>query len=583
MRNSTSGLSGGMWRWVVAGAAALALSGCGGANDKPRAGANNGSSADDSKVALAVAAPDPMNPPSTSRGLIGTNDAGPSANMAGTSTTSSDRSRPAPVTAQPGEVAPEPDAVQPGGEKFQDYGENPWTTTIDDALSTFAIDVDTASYTLMRNDIQQNGRLPNPSSVRAEEYLNYFDYGYEGPAPGGHPFAVHVEAADSPFSPAKKLLRVAVQGYEVPDADRKPANLVFLIDVSGSMNDVNKLPLLVYSLRQLLDRLDERDTLGVVVYAGRDSVLLQPTRVREKSDIIAKLESLRAGGGTAGAAGIRTAYELAALNYNRDGINRVVLCTDGDFNIGMNGNALVDYVAAQRERGIGLSTFLFGRGNINDAMVEQLANKGNGNHAFIDTRSEAVRAMGEKVVGMLQIIAKDVKIQVEFSPLVGRYRLVGYENRGIADRDFRNDKVDAGELGAGHSVTALYELEMADGWRGQAQNTPVATVRLRYKAPDATINADATEMETVLPAANVGDLFHDASASFRFAASVAWFAQILKRSTNVDRATIDHLIDIARSTAGNNPDRLEFVRLATRASDLPEMYQPVSGSGGTHD
>ncbi|MGE0431295.1 MAG: von Willebrand factor type A domain-containing protein [Planctomycetota bacterium] len=501
-------------------------------------------------------------------------------NTAAPSTVMADRANRG-FVANPGQM---PQPVQPGQpadpqhgrEQFKDYGENPWTVTKEDALSTFAIDVDTASYTLMRNDILQNGRLPERASVRAEEYLNYFNYGYAGPAPGGHPFAVHVECAESPFSPAKKLLRVGVQGYEVPDSERKPANLIFLIDVSGSMNDINKLPLVKYALRQLVDRLDQRDTLGIVVYSGRQAVLLPPTPVNDREAIVRILDGMQAGGGTAGAAGIRTAYELAQQRFQRDGINRVILCTDGDFNIGLTGNALVTEVAAQREKGIGLSTFLFGRGNINDAMVEQLANKGNGNHAYIDTRGEALRAMGEKVTGMLQVIAKDVKIQVEFSDLVAKYRLVGYENRGIADQDFRNDKVDAGELGAGHSVTALYELEMAEGWRGRGTAEAVATVRLRYKGPNAGERAEATELQQQLVAAEVSDVFADASPSFRFASSVAWFAQIMKRSHNVDRATLDRLIAIADATKGADADRAEFVRIAVKASDMAELYEPIA-------
>ncbi|MGE3854947.1 MAG: von Willebrand factor type A domain-containing protein [Planctomycetota bacterium] len=470
-------------------------------------------------------------------------------------------------------------AEYPGTERFKNYGENPWTDTSKDSLSTFAIDVDTASYTLMRSDILVGNKLPAPASVRPEEYVNYFDYDYEPPAKGSHPFAVHLEAADSPYTAGRKLVRVAIKGYEVPSAERKPCNLVFLIDVSGSMG--GRLPLVKHALEQLLERLDSRDTLGIVVYAGREAVLMQPTRVRERGFVRNIINGLQSGGGTAGAAGIRTAYKMAREHYLKDGINRVVLCTDGDFNVGLTGDALVNEVAAQRDHGVGLSTFLFGRGNINDATVEQLANKGNGNHAYIDSPGEAVRAMGEKVVGMLQVIAQDVKIQVEFSnDAVKRYRLIGYENRDIADQDFRNDAVDAGELGAGHSVTALYEAELMPNAETDTDQ-PLATVRLRYKKPDSTSQDEATEMSVSLPMSRISGAFADASPSFQFATAVAWFAQLMKRSQNVERATLDRLIDIARRTAGDDPDRKEFLALAIKASDMPELYEVVKPAGAT--
>ncbi|MCA9544839.1 MAG: von Willebrand factor type A domain-containing protein, partial [Myxococcales bacterium] len=321
-----------------------------------------------------------------------------------------------------GDLAMEGAAYEPGGGEYQPpapqagetyahYGVNDFTDPAEDDLITFGADVDTGSYTLMRSDVMA-GRRPVPAGVRVEEYLNYFDYGLEPPRdPDGVPFAVHTEAAPSPFGEDLHLLRVALKGREVAAEDRPPVNLVFLVDVSGSMSSAGKLDLVTYGLQRLITALRPDDTLGIVVYAGADGVVLEPTPVRERGVILAALQGLQAGGSTNGEAGIRTAYDLAQGAWREGGINRVILCSDGDFNVGLTGQALIDFIDSQRERGLSLSVFGFGRGNYNDRDMEQMADHGNGNYAFIDGRAEADRVMVEGLGGVLHTIAKDVKIQ----------------------------------------------------------------------------------------------------------------------------------------------------------------------------
>jgi Ca-activated chloride channel family protein len=339
---------------------------------------------------------------------------------------------------------------------------NPEVDASEDHLITFAVDVDTASYSIMRGSIEQ-GSLPAPSSVRVEEYINYFDYKY--PAPDNlddAPFAVYMESSNSPFESNKRLVRIGIKGYEVDADQRPPANLVFLLDVSGSMHSANKLGLLKESMSLMLDNLNPTDTISMVTYASGSRVVLNPTPVHNADQIINAIEGLQAGGGTNGAGGIRSAYNLAESAFVEEGINRVILCTDGDFNVGVTGDELYALIEEERERGITLSVFGFGSlGAYNDEQMEQLADRGNGNYTFIDSIREARRAVVDRLTSTIMVIAKDVKIQLEVNPLlIKTYRLLGYENRAIADQDFRNDQVDAGQIGAGHTVTALVEIEL---------------------------------------------------------------------------------------------------------------------------
>lgn len=473
----------------------------------------------------------------------------------------------------PGGAVPDnsaPPASPHDGENYEDYGANPFVAAAEDNLVTFAIDVDTASYTLMRRDVT-DGLLPAPAGVRVEEYINFFDHHLAGPAADDPaPFAVHLEAAPSRFGAGLHLLRVALKGFELSDEDRAPANLVFLVDVSGSMQAPNKIGLVRHALTRLTQTMRPDDTIGIVVYAGADGVLLPPTPVSQRAVILDAVAGLESGGSTNGEAGIRAAYDLAEGAYREGGINRVVLCSDGDFNVGLTGDALLAVIEQFRDRGVTLSVFGFGRGNYNDRDMEQLADRGNGNYAYVDTEREVERALVAGVSGTLQVIAKDVKVQVELNTdLVVRHRLIGYENRDIADDDFRDDAVDAGEIGAGHSVTAYIEVELAEGALAEAGD--LATVRLRYKAPDAAPFDDesALELTHALPVSAVAPSFDDTSDAFRFGAAVAEYAEILRDSPHSEGATFAAIREIAAAAAHPaEPDQAEFVTLVGMAEGL---------------
>ena len=374
----------------------------------------------------------------------------------------------------PTRMEPVPDArhammmPQPAPVDRERYGQlidNPWQTPVDEALSTFSIDVDTASYTNLRRMIQDGASIP-PDSVRLEEMVNYFDYSYAPPT-GEHPFAAHVENAVCPWNPDHQLVRVALKGREIDRSTRAAANLVFLLDVSGSMNDPRKLPLMVQAFELLLEELNASDTISIVVYAGAEGLALPPTHcdAAGRTRVSAALRKLSAGGSTNGGAGIKLAYQLARENFKSGGINRVILATDGDFNVGVTGDGdLVRLVEQNAKSNVFLSVLGFGTGNLNDGMMEAITNKGNGTYYYIDTYQEARRVFLQKLMGTLVTIAKDVKIQVEFNPAhVKRYRLLGYANRMLRKEDFSNDKIDAGDIGSGHTVTAFYEVETGDG------------------------------------------------------------------------------------------------------------------------
>jgi Ca-activated chloride channel family protein len=471
-------------------------------------------------------------------------------------------------------------------ESYASIEENPFRRVSDEALSTFSIDVDTASYSNVRRMLNE-GRLPPPSAVRIEEFINYFRYDYPQPD-AGQPFSITTEVARCPWKPEHRLVLVGLQGRSVSAEDRKPANLVFLIDVSGSMNSADKLPLLVQSMQLLTEHLDHRDRVAIVVYAGASGLVLPSTSGFEQSAIRAALAQLSAGGSTNGGAGIELAYKVAQENYLVEGNNRVILATDGDFNVGITDRgSLVSLIEEKRKSGVFLSVLGFGSGNVKDDTMELLADKGNGNYAYIDSLKEAQKVLGEQVGGTLEVIAKDVKIQVEFNPAtVEAFRLIGYENRILDHQDFHDDTKDAGEIGAGHSVTALYEivpkgipieLPKVDAKRyqpeterlgGSAFSGELMFVKLRHKAPDA----DSSKLiEMPLRATDVE--FRAASENLRFAASVAGFAMLLRRSAYAGDLSFEKVRAFAAESRAFDPGnyRAEFLALAEKAAALPGL------------
>ena len=446
---------------------------------------------------------------------------------------------------------------------------NPWVNTAEEPTSTFSADVDSGSYTITRRDLN-SGVLPTPAEVRTEEFINYFHYDDVGPD-SELPFAVQIESAPSFFGDADDihLLRIGIQADEIPEEERDPVNLIFLLDVSGSMYD--DLDLVRYSMKQLVDKLSPSDTLGIVVYAGAEGVVLPPTAVENKSFIMDALDNLEAGGSTNGEAGIRRAYELAEGAFREDGVNRVVICSDGDMNVGLTGDSLVSLIEDYRETGIFLTTLGFGMGNYQDSQMEQLADHGNGNYAYIDTANEALRVLGDNLVSTLQVVAKDVKIQVSFdADIVERWRLIGYENRVLDNEDFENDLVDAGDIGAGHSVTGLYEIDYVDTLSSvdSADIGIVSRVSIRYKEPTAS---ESTQHDWVLRPDGRMNSFEEASPSFRFAASVAEFAEILRGSPHSEGAQFEDILSIAQQAiddSASTPSKEEFLNLVDIAKVL---------------
>jgi Ca-activated chloride channel family protein len=453
-----------------------------------------------------------------------------------------------------------------GSEDYTRYEVNKLTLTSQDKLSTFAVDVDTASYSIVRRKIMERREVP-AAAVRVEEFLNYFKYGYEGPG-DDRPFAVHMEAAPSPYGNGRHLVRVAVQGKQVSKRERKAAHLVFLVDVSGSMGSPDKLPLAQRSLRILVDNLNEGDTVAMVTYAGATRVVLAPTRMDKKAEIYAAIDDLTSGGSTAMASGMELAYQLALKQVAPNAETRVIVLSDGDANVGNSTHeAILKTISGYVKEGVTLSTIGFGMGNYKDTMMEQLANKGNGNNYYIDSLSQAKRVFQQQLGGTLEVIAQDVKVQVEWNAdAVKAYRLVGYENRDVADRDFRNDKVDAGEIGAGHAVTAVYEVELADGVATRAAAPSLGIVRIRAKKPRGQ---EASEWAYAFDGAMLRSSFAVASADFRWAVAVAGFAEILRQSPYADGWKIDTVLTIARGAQGQgNEERDEFIELVTRAKGV---------------
>ncbi len=450
-------------------------------------------------------------------------------------------------------------------------------------LSTFSIDVDEASYSNVRRYLQ-NGAAPPAGAVRIEELINYFDYDYAKPQ-GGVPFAVHTEIAVCPWSSQHKLIHVGLQGKEIPISNLPSSNLVFLIDVSGSMNEPNKLPLVQASLKMLTDQLREQDNVAIVVYAGSAGLVLPSTSGANKTKIKEAISNLEAGGSTSGGEGIQLAYKTALNHFIKGGNNRVILATDGDFNVGVSSDAaLVRLIEQERERGIYLSVLGFGMGNYKDNKMQQLADKGNGNHSYIDNIDEARKVLVSEFGSTLFTIANDVKIQIEFNPArVQAYRLVGYENRMLAAEDFNDDKKDAGELGSGHTVTALYEIipagvndaftKSVDSFKYQANNKKIAenatnelmTIKLRYKEPDASTSK--LMVHTVMDASKK---WESTSDNFRFSAAVAEFGMLLRQSGYAQQSSFQQVAALARSAAGSdlNGYRREFIQLVQTAESV---------------
>ncbi len=436
------------------------------------------------------------------------------------------------AASQPNQVASlqlqAPQLNPPNGAAYQDvfykdHGTNPFIDTEDDNFSTFAMDVDTASYSVMRRYLR-DGNLPPTDAIRAEEFVNAFDYNYTPPKDDA--FAVHVEGAPSKFGEGKRLqlLRVGIQGRVIPDTDRKDAILTFVVDVSGSMNMENRLGLVKRALTLLVDQLRPTDKVGIVVYGSDSRVVLEHTGIENREYITEAINQLRSEGSTNAEAGLRMGYKLALKNSKSNCINRVILCSDGVANVGNTGpDAILNTIGNYVKEGVTLTTVGFGMGNYNDVLMERLANKGNGSYAYVDTFKEAKRVFVENLTGTLQVIAKDAKIQVEFNPdTVSRFRLLGYENRALAHEDFRKDDVDAGEVGSGHSVTALYEIKLHEDAIGK-----LATVFIRHENPDTQ---KVTEVSETISSEQLKGSYQDASAEFQLVGAIAEFAEILRGS-----------------------------------------------------
>lgn len=474
-------------------------------------------------------------------------------------------------------------------ENYQHYNESGINSVLTNPVSTFSIDVDTGSYTNIRRMINQ-GQLPPADAVRVEEFVNYFDYDYATQNNAGTDiaFSIDTAVATSPWAEGRHIMRIGLKGFS-PDASQITGrNLVFLLDVSGSMKQPNKLPLLTRSLELLTAQLNEKDSVSIVVYAGASGVVLKPTHGNQKAKIKQALNGLSAGGSTNGQAGIELAYSMAEQAFIKDGVNRVILATDGDFNVGLSDHeGLIELIKQKRQKGIALTTLGFGQGNYNDHLMEQLADAGNGNYAYIDSIHEARKVLVDEMNATLLTIAKDVKIQVEFNPkLVAEYRLIGYENRALKREDFNNDKVDAGEIGAGHTVTALYELTLNTSNNRyldplRYQNTQfkdksklqtsqfsdeLAWVKLRYKP----INSETSQLiSQAVTGSQITD-FNQQSDDFRFASSVVGFAHLLKQSHYWQEMSYQNIIDIAQAAKGKDEFgyRAEFINLLRSCASL---------------
>jgi Ca-activated chloride channel family protein len=470
--------------------------------------------------------------------------------------------------------------VEPNQEDYDGFVENAFESPKTAPLSTFSIDVDNASYTNVRRFIN-NGQAVPKDAIRVEEMVNFFKYNYPQPK-DQNPFSINTEVSDSPWNAKNKVLKIGLQGKNIETENLPASNLVFLIDVSGSMSDINKLPLLKQSMKILVNELREKDKVAIVVYAGAAGLVLPPTSGAEKKTINNALENLNAGGSTAGGAGIELAYKIAAENFIKDGNNRVILATDGDFNVGSTSNSDMETLIEQkRKTSVFLTCLGYGMGNYKDSKMETLADKGNGNYAYIDNIQEANRFLGKEFKGSMFAIAKDVKIQIEFNPKqVQAYRLIGYENRKLRPEDFKNDAIDAGELGSNHTVTALYEIIPAGVSSDYVNNQPdalkytqvqpsanmytdeLATIKFRYKRPDGD---KSIEMVKVIENKTIAS--EKASDDFKFSTAVAWFGLKLRDSKLISNKSSDDILKLAKQGSANDTEgyKAEFIRLVESA------------------
>ena len=468
-------------------------------------------------------------------------------------------------------------------EDYDNIVENKFLAATQNPLSTFSIDVDEASYSNVRRYLE-NGSIPPAGAVRIEEMINYFDYDYTKPT-NGEPFTVNTEISDCPWNPQHKLVHIGLQGKEIPVDNLPASNMVFLVDVSGSMNEANKLPLVQASMNMLVDQLREKDKVAIVVYAGSAGLVLPSTSGASKTKIKEAIDNLEAGGSTAGGEGIKLAYKTAKENFIKNGNNRIILATDGDFNVGASSDdELVRMIEQERKSGVFLSVLGYGMGNYKDNKMQQLADKGNGNHSYIDNISEARKVLVNEFGSTLFTIAKDVKIQIEFNPSkVQAYRLVGYENRMLASEDFNDDNKDAGELGSGHTVTALYEVipvgvkddftKSVDPLKYQSSekkifsnNTDeIMTIKLRYKKPDEDVSKLITH-----PVMDNHTAVENTSNNFRFSAAVAEFGLMLRSSEYKQQSSYSQVVSLAKGAKGtdDNGYRAEFIRLVQAATSL---------------
>jgi len=448
---------------------------------------------------------------------------------------------------------------------FENYGVNPFIDTEDDHYSTFALDVDTGSYTVARRYVT-DGNIPPEDAVRVEEFVNYFNQNYAYPQVG-QAFAIYLDGAPTPWGETERyqMMRVGIQGYAVPAEERKDVSLTFVIDVSGSMDMENRLELVKRSLELLVEQLRPTDSVSIVVYGTEARVILEPVLGDREETILSAIYSLRPEGVTNAEAGLRLGYQMALQGFNPEGINRVVLCSDGVANVGNTGaESIWEQIESYASEGITLTSVGFGMGNYNDVLMEQLADNGDGFYAYVDTIKEAERLFVENLTSTLQVIAMDAKVQVDFNPeVVSRYRLVGFENRALADEDFRDDKVDAGEIGAGHSVTALYEFKLHPDAAGE-----IATVYLRWEDPD---NHEVTELNQEFTSAELASSFNAAAPHFQLDVIVAEYAEILRGSYWAEGSTLAGVLGEAQRVGDyltEDQDVIEFVELVKRASQI---------------
>jgi len=496
------------------------------------------------------------------------------------------------ATPQPGQ---EIDSTQPNTERFTDVGTRPFVLAAHDPYSTFAADVDTASYDIFRRNVE-HGWDTEPTAVRVEDFVNYFRYDYQAPSQDAeHPFSIDVAATKNPLGRDDILLRVGIAAEDPPPVQKRPANLVFLVDVSGSMLNEDKLPLVQYLLKHALDVLSPSDRVSIVTYAGSTAVRLEPTLVSDKPQIVDVIDSLSASGSTNGAGGIQLAYQQAESAFITDGINHIVLCTDGDFNVGVSSDeALVELITQKRKTGITLTALGFGIGNLNDSMMEKVSNAGNGIYSVISSQTQAQRYAEDRLLRTLVHVAKDMKIQLEWNPkYIHAYRLIGYEDRAIADRDFRNDAVDAGEIGAGLRVTALYEVVLegqevpdAAGAPAIKDGEPVAgerevaatdwvSVKVRYKQPGAKESASAREVAKGVAASQSTEALDAAGDDLRWTVAIAAFAEMLKHSPYAAPSKLSLLREVFVSQQDRDVERKEFLELFDRARGQVPATTPL--------